>query len=201
MLVLFYQILFLILAYFIAAIPFGLIITKLFAGIDIREGGSKNIGATNVVRLAGKKLGLVTLLLDGAKGAVMVIAARFLFQDTSFLHSYLSLVALTCVLAHIYPIYLNFKGGKGVATAIAVLLALDLNVGLAAIIVWALSFLICRISSVSSLLAIFSAAIYSMVYFESLAQVIFSIILFALIAYRHKENILRLKNGEEKKAK
>jgi glycerol-3-phosphate acyltransferase PlsY len=201
MLVLFYQILFLILAYFIAAIPFGLIITKLFAGIDVREGGSKNIGATNVVRLAGKKLGLVTLLLDGAKGAVMVIAARFLFQDTSFLHSYLSLVALTCVVAHIYPIYLNFKGGKGVATAIAVLLALDLNVGLAAIIVWALSFLICRISSVSSLLAIFSAAIYSMVYFESLAQVIFSIILFALISYRHKENILRLKNGEEKKSK
>lgn len=201
MLVLFYQILFLILSYFIAAIPFGLLVTKLFAGIDIREGGSKNIGATNVVRLAGKKLGLVTLLLDGAKGAVMVIFARFLFQDTSFLHSYLSLVALTCVLAHIYPIYLNFQGGKGVATAIAVLLALDLNVGVVAIIVWLLSFLIFRISSVSSLLAIFSTVIYSIIDFESVVQIVFTIILFGIIAYRHKDNILRLKNGEEKKVK
>lgn len=201
MLVLFYQILFLILAYFIAAIPFGLIITKLFAGIDVREGGSKNIGATNVVRLAGKKLGLATLLLDGAKGWLMVIIASFLFQETSFLYLYLSLVALTCVLAHVYPIYLNFKGGKGVATAIAVLLALDLNMGTVAIIMWLLTFVISRISSVSSLMAIFSAIIYSIVYFESYVQVAFSIILFALIAYRHKENILRLKNGEEKKAK
>lgn len=201
MLVLFYQILFLILAYFIAAIPFGLIITKLFAGIDIRQGGSKNIGATNVVRLAGKKLGLATLLLDGAKGWLMVIIASFLFQETSFLYLYLSLVALTCVLAHVYPIYLNFKGGKGVATAIAVLLALDLNMGTVAIIMWLLTFLISRISSVSSLMAIFSAIIYSIIYFESYVQVAFSIILFALIAYRHKENILRLKNGEEKKAK
>ena len=201
MLVLFYQILFLILSYFIAAIPFGLIVTKFFAGIDIREGGSKNIGATNVVRLAGKKLGLITLLLDGAKGAVMVIIARFLFQDTSFLHLYLSLVALTCVLAHIYPIYLNFQGGKGVATAIAVLLALDLNVGVVAIIVWLLSFLILRISSVSSLLAIFSSVVYSIVDFESTVQIAFTIILFGIIAYRHKDNILRLKNGEEKKVK
>jgi len=201
MLVLFYQILFLILSYFIAAIPFGLLVTKLFAGIDIRQGGSKNIGATNVVRLAGKKLGLVTLLLDGAKGAVMVIIARFLFQDTSFLHLYLSLVALTCVMAHIYPIYLNFQGGKGVATAIAVLLALDLNVGVVAIIVWLLSFAIFRISSVSSLLAIFSTVIYSIIDFESVVQIAFTIILFGVIAYRHKDNILRLKNGEEKKVK
>ena len=201
MLVLFYQILFLILSYFIAAIPFGLIITKFFAGIDVRQGGSKNIGATNVVRLAGKKLGLITLLLDGAKGWLMVIIASFLFQDTSFLHLYLSLVALTCVLAHIYPIYLNFQGGKGVATAIAVLLALDLNVGVLAIITWLISFLILRISSVSSLLAIFSTVIYSMITLESIVQIIFTIILFGIIAYRHKENILRLKNGEEKKVK
>lgn len=201
MLVFFYQILFLILSYFIAAIPFGLIVAKLFAGIDIRESGSKNIGATNVTRLAGKKMGLITLLLDGAKGAIMVIVARFLFQDTSFLHLYLSLVALTCVLAHIYPIYLKFQGGKGVATSIAVLLALDLNVGVVAILVWMISFLVFRISSISSLLAIFSTVIYSLVTFESVVQIIFTIILFAICAYRHKENILRLKNGEEKKIK
>ncbi len=201
MLVFFYQILFLILAYFIAAIPFGLLVAKLFAGIDVREAGSKNIGATNVTRLAGKKLGIVTLLLDGSKGALMVIIARFLFQDTSFLHSYLSVVALTCVLAHIYPIYLNFQGGKGVATAIAVLLALDLNVGMVAIIAWIATFAIMRISSVSSLVAIFSSVIYSLITFESIVQIAFTIILFAIIAYRHKENILRLKSGEEKKIK
>ena len=124
----FYQLLFLILTYFISAIPFGLVLTKHFLKKDVRESGSGNIGATNVTRVAGKKIGALTLMLDGLKGMIMVIFARFLFSSVNYLHLYLALVSLVAVVAHIYPIYLNFKGGKVVATAIAVLLALDTSV-------------------------------------------------------------------------
>src|SRR3989338_2181706 len=107
----FCQLLFLIVTYFIAAIPFGLILTKKYLGKDIRESGSGNIGATNVARIAGKKLGVLTLLLDAFKGMIMVIAARFFFFESQFLHLFLVLVCAVAVLGHIYPIYLKFKGG------------------------------------------------------------------------------------------
>ncbi|MBU6140823.1 MAG: glycerol-3-phosphate 1-O-acyltransferase PlsY [Proteobacteria bacterium] len=195
----FYQFLFLILTYFVAAIPFGLVLTKIFAKKDVREFGSGNIGATNVVRVAGKKIGLLTLVLDGLKGAIMVVIARFAFFDVSGLHIFLVLVGAVSVLAHIYPIYLNFKGGKGVATTLAVLLALDPNIGLFVILIWAITFAIFRTSSISSITAIFSSIILSICYGTSFSQILFCVLLFALILYRHKENLLRLKSGEEKK--
>lgn len=195
----FFQILFLIVTYLVAAIPFGLVLAKTFAGIDIRQAGSKNIGATNVTRLAGKKLGFLTLILDGLKGAFMIIAARFCFYDSANLHLYLSLVGLFAVIGHIYPIYLNFKGGKGVATTIAVLLALDFTVGILVICFWIASFAITRVSSISSLIATFSSIILSIIYKAPFSQIIFCILLFLLITYRHKENITRLIKGEEKK--
>ena len=114
------QLLFLAVTYFICAIPFGLVITRAFLKQDIRDSGSGNIGATNVTRIGGKKLGALTLVLDGAKGALMVIFGRFLFNDVTHLHLFLVLISMVAVLAHIYPVYLNFKGGKGVATALAV---------------------------------------------------------------------------------
>jgi glycerol-3-phosphate acyltransferase PlsY len=194
-----FQILFLILTYFIAAIPFGLVLAKKFAKIDIREAGSKNIGATNVARLAGKKLGFVTLILDGFKGAFMVIVARFSFYDISHLHLFLVLVAAVAVIAHIYPIYLNYKGGKGVATAVAVLLALDPAVGFLATCFWIMSFCLFRISSVASLIAIFSSIILSSQYEAPTSQTVFCTFLFILIFIRHKENLIRLLTGEEKK--
>ncbi len=194
----FLQIIFLIVTYAISAIPFGLLLTKIFLKKDIREFGSKNIGATNVTRVAGKKLGLATLILDGAKGAIMVIIARFIFAESSNLHLFLVLVSLVAVLGHIYPIYLNFKGGKGVATTIAVLYALDFKLGFLVTAVWIISFVVFRISSVSSLAAVASSIFLSKYCEAPIEQIIFCVVLFVIIAFKHKENIVRLLNGEEK---
>ncbi len=194
-----YQLLFLGLTYAIAAIPFGLVLAKIFAKKDIREFGSKNIGATNVARVIGKKLGFATLILDGLKGAIMVIIARFTFYDIQNLHLFLVLVAAVAVLGHVYPIYLNFKGGKGVATAIAVLSALDLSLGFLVICFWILSFCLFRISSISSIIAIFSSIIISTSLGAQGSQIAFCWFLSFLILVRHKENIVRLITGEEKK--
>jgi glycerol-3-phosphate acyltransferase PlsY len=194
-----YQLLFLGLTYAIAAIPFGLVLAKIFAKKDIREFGSKNIGATNVARVIGKKLGFATLILDGLKGAIMMIIARFTFHDIQNLHLFLVLVATVAVLGHVYPIYLNFKGGKGVATAIAVLFALNVSVGFLVICFWILSFCLFRISSISSIIAIFSSIIISTSLGAPGSQIAFCWFLSLLILVRHKENIARLITGEEKK--
>ncbi|MBU6338919.1 MAG: glycerol-3-phosphate 1-O-acyltransferase PlsY [Rickettsiales bacterium] len=191
------QILFLVLTYLISAIPFGLVIAKVFAKKDIRKHGSKNIGATNVTRVVGKKLGLVTLILDGAKGAVMVIIARFNFVEIDNLHLFLALVSLVAVCGHIYPVYLNFKGGKGVATTIAVLLALDFKIGFLVIVFWIMFFCLFRISSIASLVAIASSIALSYNYEVPIEQIILCCFLFVIIAARHKENIIRLLCGEE----
>jgi glycerol-3-phosphate acyltransferase PlsY len=193
------QFLFLVLTYAIAAIPFGLVLAKIFAKKDIRELGSKNIGATNVARVIGKKLGFCTLILDGMKGALMVIIARFGFHDSGKLSLFLLLVGAVAVLAHIYPIYLRFKGGKGVATALAVLLAIDSFVGFLACCFWILSFRLFRISAISSLIAIFSSIFLSLALGAPASQVGFCCFLFILILLRHKENLSRLLKGEEKK--
>ena len=194
-----YQILFLIATYAVAAIPFGLVVTKIATGKDIRQFGSKNIGATNVTRIAGKKLGFLTLILDAFKGAAMVIIARFNFENLNNLHLFLVLVSATAVIAHIYPIYLNFKGGKGVATSIATLFALDTLVGFLVLCFWIMTFSLFRISAVASLIAIFSSIILSYNYDAPIEQIVFCWLLFALVAVRHKENITRLLIGEEKK--
>ncbi len=197
----FYQALFLILTYLIAAIPFGLILAKLFAGKDVRDFGSKNIGATNVARVVGKKLGFVTLVLDGAKGAIMVIIARFGFYDVNHLHVFLVLVSAVAVVGHIYPIYLDFKGGKGVATAIAVISALDPITGFLSVCFWIMSYSLFHISSAASLISIFFTIIFSSAYDAPFEQVALCWFLFVVITIRHKENIMRLLAGEEKKLK
>lgn len=194
----FSQFAFLLVTYAISAIPFGLVLAKIFAKVDIREMGSKNIGATNVTRVLGKKLGLVTLILDGLKGAIMVIVARFSFSEIENLHVFLVLVSAVAVVAHIFPIYLRFKGGKGVATAIAVLFALDFGVGLLVLSFWIMSYCLFRISSVSSLLAIFSSIVISNHFDAPTSQIILCWFMSILILVRHKENIVRLLMGEEK---
>ncbi len=149
--------------------------------------------------LSEKKLGFATLILDGLKGAIMVIIARFTFYEMQNLHLFLVLVAAVAVLGHVYPIYLNFKGGKGVATAIAVLFALDVSVGFLVICFWILSFCLFRISSISSIIAIFSSIIISTSFGAPGSQIAFCWFLSLLILVRHKENIVRLIAGEEKK--
>ena len=194
-----YQLLFLGLTYFIAAIPFGLVVSKVFFGQDIRHIGSGNIGATNVTRICGKKLGLVTLILDGIKGAVMVIAARYIFADVKFLNILLVLVATTAVVAHIFPIYLNFKGGKGVATALAVLISINPVVGFLGCAAWIVVFAFTKTSSIaslSSMLIVTGFAFYCGLYAE---EILLSIFLTILIFFRHKENINRILKGDEPK--
>lgn len=197
----FYQILFLILTYFIAAIPFGLVLSQIFAKKDIRQLGSKNIGATNVARVVGKKLGFITLILDGLKGALMVVIARFCFSQVANLHLFLVIIGAVAVIAHIYPIYLKFKGGKGVATTAAVLFVIDPIVGILVICSWIVIFALFRVSSISSLVAVFLAVPLSFFYNAPLSQVIFCCFIFILVVIRHKENIKRLISGKESKIK
>lgn len=192
------QFIFLLVTYAISAIPFGLVISTLCAKIDIRQVGSKNIGATNVTRVLGKKLGLLTLVLDGLKGAIMVIIARFTFSEIGNLHEFLAIVSAVAVVAHIFPIYLHFKGGKGVATAIATLFALDFSVGLLSACFWVMSFFMLRISSVASIVAVSSSIFLSIHYDAPSSQIILCWLLAILILVRHKENIVRLLTGEEK---
>lgn len=195
----FLEFLYLIATYLVASIPFGYILTKKFSGKDVRAAGSGNIGATNVVRVAGKKLGLITLLLDAFKGMLMVILARFLFDFSPHLHLFLVFVAGISVVGHVYPIYLKFKGGKGVATTIAVVLALDPIAGSIMIISWIGLFFIFRISAISSLSSITLAMIFSVAFDAPNSQAYLCIFLFIIIAIRHKENIQRLINGSENK--
>lgn len=192
------QILFLLITYLISSIPFGLFLGKLFANIDIREHGSNNIGATNVSRIIGKKLGLATLILDGLKGGIMVMIARFIFHDFIYLEILLILTAAIAVIGHIFPIYINFKGGKGVATSIATIIALDPYIGAAICLIWIIAFILFRISAISSISAIFSSLIISLFY-NTTSYNIFYFLLFILILYRHKDNIKRLIQGSEKK--
>lgn len=191
--------LFLILTYLTASIPFGYVLTKKFSGKDVRTSGSGNIGATNVVRVAGKKLGLITLVLDGLKGMVMIILARFLFDFSPHLHLFLVLVGAVAVVGHVYPIYLKFKGGKGVATTIAVIVALDPIAGSIMIFCWIGLFLIFRISAISSLSSITAAMAFSIIFDAPPSQAYLCVFLFIIIAIRHKENIARLLKGKENK--
>ncbi len=192
-----YQLLFLVLTYFIAAIPFGLVLAKVFGKQDIREAGSGNIGATNVARVLGKRFGLATLILDGVKGAVMIILARYLFDDARFLSVLLSLVGAVAVMAHAFPIYLQFKGGKGVATALAVLLAINPIIGLVGCFSWVIIFAFTKTSATASLAAMLITVGFTFYYNAFAEEILLVIFLAVLIFIRHKENINRILKGTE----
>ena len=163
---------FFLISYFICAIPFGLLISKILNKKDIRQHGSKNIGATNVARVLGKKYGLATLILDSLKGAITVILAKNLFALSSNYEKIVLLTAFIAVFAHIFPIYLKFKGGKGVATTIAVILAINPLVGMVVISSWLLIFAFSKISALSSLISTFIAILFAVYNQESLLQII-----------------------------
>jgi len=193
----FYQTFFVILTYLITSIPFGLVLAKVFSKQDIRQFGSKNIGATNVARVLGKKLGFITLILDSSKGAIMIILARYFFADNQYLNQFLVLVGLVAIIGHTFPIYLNFKGGKGVATGMGVLLAIHPLVGLMFLISWIIIFVFTKTSALASLSSItitVGFTFYSSVPAEEILLVIF---LAFVMFIRHKENINRILKGEE----
>ena len=181
-------------SYLLGSIPFGLIITKIFLGKDIRKVGSGNIGTTNVLRTGKKSLAAATLLFDVLKGYFSILITYNYFNDLIYLS------ALICFIGHIFPIWLKFKGGKGVATYLGVILGISLNLGIVFGATWIVIALIFRYSSLSSILGSMSVWIYS-ISFTNEIQSYFLFFLFVIIFFTHKENIIRLKNSKETKIK
>ena len=183
-----------IISYLIGSIPFGLILTKIFLNKDIREIGSGNIGATNVLRTGNKTIGYATLFFDIFKAVTPVLYVKFFFPELIY-------IASLCVfLGHVFPIWLKFKGGKGVAAYVGILFTINIYFGFIFIFTWLIIFAFTKYSSLSSLVASFSIPIYLAVltHFE---QVFFFTIMFVLIFFTHRENIKRLRNNEESKTK
>ena len=179
------------LAYFLGSIPFGLLLTRLCGLGDIRTIGSGNIGATNVMRTGHKFLGVMTLLLDALKGMVAIWLAQTLYSE-----SVAAIAGLFAVLGHVFPVWLRFKGGKGVATTIGVLFALNWMLGLIVCGLWLAVFYITRYSSLSSLFAIGYSAIvaYTM---DHYVTALLCLNLAAIIILTHRANIQRLLEGTE----
>ena len=181
-----------IFSYLLGSIPFGLILTKLFLKKDIRKIGSGNIGATNVLRSGNKLVGYLTLFFDILKAAIPVVYIKLNYPDLIYISS------LSVFLGHVFPIWLKFKGGKGVATYVGILFSINLIFGFIFCISWLLVFILSKYSSLSSLVASLSVPLF--IFFTNGEQIIFFIILFVLIFYTHRENIKRLKNKEESKS-
>ena len=183
-----------IISYLMGSIPFGYILTKIFLKKDIREIGSGNIGATNALRTGNKSIGYFTLALDILKAIIPVIYVKIFYQD--FLYT----ASLCAFLGHVFPIWLKFKGGKGVATYVGILFSINILLGVVFISCWIITFLLSRYSSLSSIIASLSVPIYLLIK-GNIDTVIFFIIMFVLIFFTHRENIKRLKNKEESKSK
>lgn len=181
-----------IVAYVMGSIPFGLLLTKMAGRGDIRTIGSGNIGATNVLRTGNKPLALLTLLLDGGKGAIAVILAAFLCGDQwSML-----LAAIFAIIGHVYPVWLKGKGGKGVATTIAAYYAIAWPMGIFASLVWVVTALTLRISSLSAIIAMLLTPIFAF-YFVDGRTALATLFIGGLVIWRHQENILRILRGNE----
>ena len=181
-------------SYLLGSIPFGLILTKIFLKKDIREVGSGNIGTTNVLRTGNKFLALTTLLLDLLKGFVSVFITQLYFESLT------TYSALMCFIGHIYPVWLKFKGGKGVATYLGIILALSYKFFLVFGTCWIILALLFRFASLSSMTSSLIVLLYAY-FFENYNYSLILFIFFIIILYTHKENIVRLKSSKENKIK
>ena len=181
-------------SYLIGSIPFGFLLTKIFLNKDIRNIGSGNIGATNALRTGNKKIGFSTLILDILKAAITIIFVKFNYSEFIFISS------LCIFLGHVFPIWLKFKGGKGVATYVGILFSINLTYGLIFITIWLIVFFIFKYSSLSSIIASLSIPLYLFIFLNSL-KLFFFLIMLILIFFTHRENIKRLINKEESKTK
>ena len=183
-----------IISYLMGSVPFGFILTKIFLKKDIREIGSGNIGATNALRTGNKIIGYLTLILDILKAVIPVLYVKFFFQESIYISS------LCAFLGHVFPIWLKFRGGKGVATYLGILFSINIYFGVIFLVSWAITFLVSKYSSLSSLIASASIPIYLLI-LSRFDQVFFFTTMFILIFFTHRENIKRLKNKEETKTK
>jgi glycerol-3-phosphate acyltransferase PlsY len=181
-----------VLGYLLGSIPFGLLLTK-FAGLgDIRHIGSGNIGATNVLRTGNKGLAAATLVLDALKGAAAILIARALVYDENIV----LFAGLAAVLGHLFPVWLGFKGGKGVATGLGVLIAVAWPIGMAACLVWLIVATVARLSSLAALAAFASAPCTALI-LEDFSVVKLAFTIAVLVFVRHQANIRRLLDGTE----
>ena len=179
-------------SYILGSIPFGLVLTKIYLKKDIREIGSGNIGATNVLRAGKKSLGIATLLLDALKAYASVL------MTLNFAPDYIYLSALLCFLGHVYPIWLKFNGGKGIAVYLGVLFAFSIYLGLIFIVSWVLILYISKYSSLSSLISSVIILLYSIT-LNNFNMSLFFFIIFTMVTYTHRENISRIKGKTENK--
>ena len=181
-------------SYLFGSIPFGLILTNIFLKKDIRNVGSGNIGATNVLRTGNKIIGYSTLILDVLKAVTPVLYIKFNFPDLLYISS------LSVFIGHVFPAWLKFKGGKGVATYVGILFSINYILGMIFIFSWLVIFFISKYSSLGSILSSLTIPIF--VYFSSsYKNEYFFIIMFVLILFTHRENVKRLINKEESKTK
>ena len=176
------------------SIPFGLLLTRIFLKKDIRTVGSGNIGTTNVLRTGNKFLAITTLALDLFKGYISVYITIFYFENLS------SLSALICFIGHIFPLWLKFKGGKGVATFLGIILALSYKYFLIFSVSWISLSLLFRFASLSSMISTLIVFLYAY-FFEINHSILILFIFFVMILFTHKENISRLKSSTENKIK
>ena len=183
-----------IISYLMGSIPFGLLLTKIFLNKDIRNVGSGNIGATNALRAGNKSIGYATLISDILKAVIPVIFVKIYYTE------YLYISSLSVFLGHVFPIWLKFKGGKGVATYVGILSCINIYLGFVFGIVWFIIFFIFKYSSLSSLIGSLSIPIINFFIFKN-EVVFFFVIMFVLIFYTHRENIKRLLNRTESKTK
>ncbi len=183
-----------IISYLLGSIPFGYLLTKIFLKKDIRKIGSGNIGATNALRAGNKTLGYFTLMLDISKAVVPILIVK------NYFHEYIYISSLCVFLGHIFPVWLKFKGGKGVATYVGILFCINYLIGLTFIAIWFVVYLIFKFSSLSSLVSSLFVPIFYFYYYEN-QNYYFYIIMFILIFFTHRENIKRLINKTESKTK
>jgi glycerol-3-phosphate acyltransferase PlsY len=190
------NLLFALFTYLFSAIPFGLLIGKVFYGKDVRKFGSGNIGATNVFRTCGKVAGIFTFLLDGLKGAIPVLIYK------AYLGEFIYLMAFVAILGHIFPVYLKFRGGKGVATTLLVLFALNFKLGLLAlgiIVVFIVLFGYVSLASIMMSLLLLPFSAFDVALSGNYNMLIFNFGFVALFCFKHIDNIKRLLKGEESK--
>lgn len=180
--------------YLLGSIPFGLVVTRLGGAGDIRQVGSGNIGATNVLRTGRKDLALLTLIGDGGKGIVAVLLARHFFGETAA-----AIAGGAAFLGHLFPVWLGFKGGKGVATFFGVMLTAAWPVGVMAAITWLAVAALMRLSSLAALTAVALAPFFALATDQATPMVVLAAFMAVLVFIRHKDNIARLRQGTEPK--
>lgn len=191
----------LILAYLVGSLSFAIIVSKSMKMDDPRSYGSHNAGATNVMRSGNKKAAILTLLGDMFKGLVVVLIAKHFFVNVDGGVSIIALCGVLAVLGHIYPIFFKFKGGKGVATAVGVMLGFNLYLALLLVITWVLIFKVFKISSLAALVATVLSPVYAFLLMGNSAYFGATLIIAFFVLYKHKENIIRLFIGQEHKFK